>query len=180
MAFQRNSDWSLNKGSEDIVYSFLDGTSKRFRKIDGQVYEITENAITCKTTTMIPTNELSTEQFDEIKRWSDKNYQTEDRYEVHHSRGRVPLEQVENTIKASVEMIVDEEPEHEEYRTIENALRILEAMKLTETQRRRFEMYINGLSTYEIARIEGVDQKAVWFSIESIRNKRAKIFKKYF
>ncbi|MGM9601473.1 MAG: hypothetical protein ACI3W5_07815 [Faecousia sp.] len=174
MAFKRNSDWSLNKGSEDIVYSFLDGTSKRFRKIDGQVYVVTENAVTCKTTTMVPTNELSAEQFDKIKRWSDKNYQTEDRYEVHHSRGRVPLEQVENTIEASVEMFTDED-----ICTLENALRILKAAKLTATQRRRFDMYISGMTQDEIALAEGVGKKTVWDSL-SLTNKKIQKIRKNF
>ena len=40
MAFRTDSDWSLNKKTSDLVYSFSDGSSKVYRKIDNQIFEI--------------------------------------------------------------------------------------------------------------------------------------------
>ncbi len=174
MAFRRNSDWSLNKGTDDIVYSFLDGTTKRYRKIDGRIYEVTEGKIACKTTAIIPTDEITAEQFDELKRWSDENYQAEDRYEVHHSRGQVPLELVENTLEASSSL------EDESFHTLENALKILDDMGLTETQRRRFILHMQGLNTCEIAKLEGANQKTIWVSLREAEAKRKRALKKFF
>ncbi len=177
MAYRRNSDWSLNKGTDDIVYSFLDGTTKRFRKIDGRVYEVTESAITCKTTTMTPTDEISAKQFDELKRWSDENYQAEDRYEVHHSRGQVPLELVENTMEASAGFLLEEEKD-EDFRTLENALLILDALKLTDAQRRRFEMAVRGMTTREIAAAEECSQPCIVESLAAVEKKIKNYFLK--
>ncbi len=174
MAFRRNSDWSLNKGTNDIVYSFLDGTTKRFRKIDGRVYEVTEAKVSCKTTTMIPTDEITAEQFDELKRWSDENYQAEDRYEVHHSRGQVPLELIENTLEASTGL------NDENLFTVSKALEILEDMGLTETQRRRFILHMQGLNTCEIAKLEGANQKTIWVSLREAEAKRKRALKNFF
>lgn len=50
---------------------------------------------------------------------------------------------------------------------------------LTEVLRRRFLMFVNGLSTKKIAEIEGCCQNAVWESIELARKKVKEIFKTY-
>ncbi len=179
MAFRRNSDWSLNKGTDDIVYSFLDGTTKRFRKIDGRIYEVTEGKVSCKATVMRPTDEITAEQFDELKRWSDENYQAEDRYEVHHSRGQVPLELVENTIEAAAGFLLDEEKDTaEDFRTLENALHILAQLNLSPAQRRRFELYVSGLTMREIAAQEDAAHQSVFESLQAVEKKLQKYFLK--
>lgn len=48
--------------------------------------------------------------------------------------------------------------------------------QLTDTQRRRFVMLMAGLSTHEIARREGTNQKSVHESIEAARKKLKKMF----
>ncbi len=48
--------------------------------------------------------------------------------------------------------------------------------QLTDTQRRRFIMYASGLSTHEIARREGSNQKSVHESIEAARKKLKKFY----
>ena len=178
MAFRKNSDWSLNKGTEDIVYSFLDGTTKRYRKLDGCIYEIIETELSIHTTELVPSQDLTVEQFDEIKKWSDEDYQEADHYEVHHSRGQVPMELVENTISASIGLYP--EIKANDFRTVENALAILEAMKLTETQLRRFNLAMQGHSTRDIAKLEKTNQKSVWESLNAVEKKRQKIISKFF
>ncbi len=59
----------------------------------------------------------------------------------------------------------------------EDAARINTALdKLSETQKRRLLMLVDGLSVNEIARIEDVAPNAAWKSIESAKKK----FKKHF
>ena len=48
--------------------------------------------------------------------------------------------------------------------------------KLTPTQQRRLLLYASGMSSREIARQDGVDHKAVLFSIEAAKKKFKKIF----
>ena len=48
--------------------------------------------------------------------------------------------------------------------------------QLTDTQRRRFVMYASGLSTHEIARREGANQKSVHESIEAAKKKLQRFF----
>lgn len=56
----------------------------------------------------------------------------------------------------------------------EHCLRAL--AQLTDIQRRRFIMFASGLSTHEIARREGANQKSVHESIEAARKKLKKFF----
>ena len=168
MAYRRDSDWSLNKNTPDLVYRFLDGTTKRYRKINGQIYEVVLRGKQCIAVILVPEDEMSVAQFDELKSWSDDNYQRDDNSEVHNSRGQVDLEAVP----------FEKEEEPEEFRTLENALRIIAALNLTETQRRRFLMHVRGLTTREIAAIENVEQPAIVQSLTAVRKKKEKYFSK--
>lgn len=176
MAYRRDSDWSLNKNTPDLVYRFLDGTTKRYRKSNGQIYEVVLRGKQCIAVILVPEDEMSVAQFDELKHWSDDDYQRDDNSEVHNSRGQVNLEAVANTLAASVPFEKEEEPE--EFRTLENALRIVAALKLTETQRRRFLMHVRGLTTREIAAIENVEQPAIVQSLTAVKKKKEKYFSK--
>lgn len=67
-------------------------------------------------------------------------------------------------------------PETEMMKKIENQRIHNALMQLTETQRRRLLMFAEGYSIRDIARIENVDYKAAWKTIESAKNK----FKKFY
>lgn len=70
----------------------------------------------------------------------------------------------------------DETPESE-YLTRERNQRLYAAMdRLTSVQRRRLEMYADGMSFREIARLEGVDHKQIKKSVEQARKKIRNIF----
>jgi len=59
----------------------------------------------------------------------------------------------------------------------ESNARVAEALALlTEVQKRRFLMYAAGLSTHEIARREGSNQKSVHESVEAARKKLQKFY----
>lgn len=69
---------------------------------------------------------------------------------------------------ASPEVIMEEK--HEASR-IENAM-----SHLTETQRRRIQMYADGMSEREIAKAEGTSQKSIHECLEGARKKFLKYF----
>lgn len=75
-----------------------------------------------------------------------------------------------------LEYATDATPETE-METSERNKRLYNAMKtLTEVQRRRLLMLADGLSMREIARLEGVDHRAIRESIEAARKKFKKNF----
>lgn len=67
-------------------------------------------------------------------------------------------------------------PESLLLREEENALMEEALETLTETQRRRLMMAVNGLSTWKIAEIEHANQKTVLESLSQVRKKLSKIF----
>lgn len=59
----------------------------------------------------------------------------------------------------------------------EKADRVNKAMRhLTDIQRRRIQMYAEGMSEREIARVEGTNQKSIHESLEGARKKFRKFF----
>ena len=56
---------------------------------------------------------------------------------------------------------------------MENAQKVkkIAEQHLTKIQKRRFFMYLEGISTVKIAEIEGCNQNAVWKSIDQAKNK---------
>ena len=68
-------------------------------------------------------------------------------------------------------ILTDSEAEAESNARYAQALTLL-----TEVQRSRFLMYAAGLSTHEIARREGTNQKSVHESIEAARKKLKKFY----
>lgn len=67
MAFRTDSDWSLNKKNPDLVYSFSDGCSKVYRKIDNQIFEIVTTEKDGKSMRLVSDEEMTVEQFDFFK-----------------------------------------------------------------------------------------------------------------
>jgi len=72
---------------------------------------------------------------------------------------------------------VDERtPEYEFFKKLKNKRIETAFSALSETQRRRPLLYIDGVSVNEIARIEGINPNAAWKSIEGARKKFIKNF----
>ena len=65
----------------------------------------------------------------------------------------------------------------EEKKALETAIRLLESGKLTDVQKRRFCLhFFQGLSTRQIAKLEGVHQRAVWDSLMWAEKKLKKFY----
>jgi len=172
MPFKTDSDWAKNKKSPDIIYTFVDCQEVRYHKEDGHIYEITTINKKSRRTRRLPASEMSIKEFDALKKLSDDSFHDEDNLEVNAWRGRIPLEDVENTIAASREMYEKREP------NLDDALAIVEKLDLTSTQRRRFLLSIRGLTLEEIAAIEGAHISSVHESLAAVRHKRDHYFKK--
>ncbi len=174
MPYRTDSDWAKNKKSPDIVYTFVDCEEVRYHKENGHIYEITTTDKKTRRTRRLPVSEMSIEEFDALKKFSDENLHDEDIGEIYAYRGRVPMEDVENTIAASTTIEGEPAP-----KTLEDALLLIEALDLTADQRRRFLLACRGMTTYEIAEIEGVNHSSVVRSIQAARAKRDDYLKNF-
>lgn len=140
----KDSDYALNRYSQGIVYKFSDG-----------IVEITLEDY-------LRDNPNKTEaDFAELKALSDEIYYQQDRQEYRVSHRDVSISGMEDTLVASSPS-VDAEliQKDEERKALEAAVRLLESGKLTAVQKRRFCLhFFQGLSTRQIAKLEGINQK---------------------
>ena len=156
-----DSDYALNKYSDNIVYRFADS-----------IVEIT-------LTDYLTENPGMTEaDFYALKKHSDNIYHEQIQAENTQTYKNTPFDELNETalcLKLSPEdsfigeLEAQEEAERRE-RLIETACRALET--LTEIQRRRYLMYrVEGLSTWQIASSEGINQKSVHECLQAAEKK---------
>ena len=157
----KDSDYALNKFSQGIVYKFADG-----------IVEVTLEDY-------LRDNPDKTEaDFMELKALSDDIYYRQDRQEYRVSHLDVSMNGMEDTVADSAPA-VDEEPDQEDEgrKALAAARRLLESGKLTAVQKRRFMLhFFKGLSTRQIAKLEGVHQRAVWDSLMWAEKKLKKFY----
>ena len=185
MGFKKVTDYSINKRTEDIVYSYANGEIDRYVKeknADGEptgriiLIHISESGN--ETRRVLSKSEMTLEQFDRIKSFSDEEYRDEERADVCEWRNTVSqsgFEECGNGIFADSgedEFITGYGSEPvTDVRTIENAMKIIDAC-LTEKQKKRYIAYFAGKKSQErIAREEGVIQRTVGDSIELAKKK---------
>lgn len=193
MSFPIEPVWKLNITSEDIVYPFVDGMVRKYRKKtieliqeDGTtdsfsaVFEIDISAQGQRIERCLDNTEFSVAEFEMLKDFSDNGYREEVRSFVRNTRRVVArVEDLENSPAIAVNVESDETDDVEgNYRTIEAAYQILDQMKLTATQRRRFFLQIKGLSERQIAKQEGVSAMSVCESLKGVEKKKNKYFQK--
>ena len=157
----KDSDYALNLYSQGIVYKFADG-----------IVEITLEDY------LRDNPDKTEEDFTELKALSDEIYYQQDRQEYRVSHRNVSISGMEDTLVASA-LSVDAEliQKAEEKKALEAAIRLLESGKLTAIQKRRFYLhFFHGLSTRQIAKLEGVNQKTVWESLMWAEKKLKKIY----
>lgn len=150
------SDYALNKRSASIVYQFATGLVE----ITLEDY-IRENP------------DKTEEDFLALKAISDEIYADQERA-LHTGTYRdVPLDGCRGVSVPSAEKDVIHALTLVELEKIQVQLEyFLDTGPLTDVQRRRFRLYcIQGLSTRQIARAEGVVQKSVWKSLQYCQKK---------
>ena len=198
MAYPIDPEWRLNITTEDIVYPFVDCTKTVYRKKTIElkatsgitttvtaISEIKHQKNGSKTERTLSDAEFSVEQFEAMKEWSDAEYKKQVRSYVQANRKSVArVDDLEDCPSiAFYEKFAGDEDETDEddYRTVENALWILDAMKLTDVQKRRFmAKHIDGMSLREIAEKEQAHFMAVQESLQAAEKKRKKIISKNF
>ena len=148
-----NNDYAVNRYATGIVYRCATGT------------------ITVTLDDYLRENPGKTQaDFAELKALSDAMYKEEDRAITRQGRKTTVLEEVDATpIRA-------DSPEDTLIRAEDTALRQqwarIALAKMTEVQRRRYLLHVaKGLSTWDIAQMEGVNQSKVFKSIQAAKKK---------
>ena len=158
----KESDYALNKYSQGIVYKFADGT-----------VEVTLEDY-------LRDNPNGTEaDFAKLKAWSDGVYHEQAVQEQRTCRRNISIDQVPEVEFAVVpdfsQNLMGEADEGK--KALNAANKLLHSGMLTEVQQRRFMLhYFKGLSTRQIAMLEGVRQQTVWESLMWAGKKLRKLF----
>lgn len=160
----KDSDYALNKYSEGIVYKFVD-----------RIVEITREDY-------LRENPDKTEaDFLELKAISDEIYHEQANEENRTKRFDISLYMLNETELISVPAIdielMEQEEKKEGEKVLKAAKKLLSGKMLTAVQKRRFLLYFfQGCSTREIAKKEGVCQRAVWDSLNMSMKKLKKCY----
>ncbi len=184
MAFDRQSDYALNKKTEDIVYAYSNGESDVYTKEKdpsgnptGRIILRHRNANGGETSRVLRDDEMSEEQFDVLKAFSDEDLHRTDKSDVREYRNTVSLDSIEDRIGIEDR---DDKPEERTVPayTMSDAMAVMDGC-LTPTQKRRMIMYYyNGMSMDKIAAEEGVRRHPVWKSIRAADAKVRKYLEK--
>ena len=157
----RDSDYAINKYSKSIVYRFAD-----------KIVEVTLSDY------LAENPEKTEKDFEELKALSDEMYLEQVRNENAQTKKNVSVNTLEET-EACCTSPLDEQyidTQNRKY-AIQAARDLLELDLLTDIQKRRFILYFfKGLTTRQIAHIEGTVQNAVWKSINAAEKKLKKLF----
>ena len=161
----RDSDYTVNKNADGIVYAFAD-----------QTVEVTLEDYLLEN----PGNTAA--DFAELKALSDADYYETDRSDYRQtwknmSFDRLTEKELDALCTPSAEQSVIEQGADEAVYTEMRSSAARALAKLTEIQRRRYLMYhAHGMTSREIAEIECVDHKAILNSIWAAEKKIKKFF----
>ncbi len=157
----KDSDYALNRYSQGIVYKFADG-----------IVEVTLEDY------LRDNPDQTEDDFAQLKALSDEIYYLQDRQEQRTSRYDVSLSGMEEAAVAPAPPIdIELIRKSEETKVLEAARQLLDSGRLTPVQQRRFLLhFFQGLSTRQIAKLEGVNQKTVWESLMWAEKKLKKIY----
>ena len=156
--FNRKSSYALNKKDANAIV-YMDANENIIR--------LTRDDFT------------SEEEFQKWKSWSDKNYHTEDNWDVVEGKHNMSIDDLSEAALAipAIDVVMDRQYEKSERRRWAAAKVSQIRDKLTETQFRRLWMYlVDGMTVDEIGEKEGVSHQAISLSITTTIKK----IKKYF
>lgn len=158
------SDYALNKKSASIVYQFATGLA-----------EVTLEDY-------IRENPGKTEaDFLALKAISDELYARQERAQHSSTYRDISLSACKEARVPSAEEVLERALTLQELEKLQARLeRFLDSGLLTATQRRRFYLYcIQGLSTRQIARADGVSQCSVWECLHACEKKFKNFLRKH-
>ena len=129
---------------------------------------------------IISDSEMKLSDFDTMKEFLTEETRNDFNADWNVTKLNVDIDKLENTDLLSVQSVEDDYIERidaavEDYRTLDNAMKVLDSC-LTKIQKKRYIMSrAKGLSTREIAEKEGVSQRTVQDSLE-LAERKIKIF----
>ena len=189
MDYQNAEFYKLNKNNPDLVYNFADEliTYRKetdengnlqiveYRKKDGRKGKKTSRRV-------VPSHEMSIEDFDA---WKERLTEEALEYRRHDdltTRENVSIENLLETDLVCEESVEDEYVRWEEERqALPKDYKVMNELldALTPVQKRRYyKAKALGMSTYDIAKEEGCEQKSVWESISAAEKRLQKELKK--
>ena len=189
MGFKAASDYSINKRTEDIVYVYANGESDRYikekdaaGKPTGRILLKHRSSNGIETIRVLSESEMTVEQFDQVKAFSDANYHEIDKGDIRYQKYTVPLNAASDSVMLDFQDSAEDEffkaqetDEADDPRTTENALDILDAC-MTKKQKKRFiAYYYEGKTQDEIAAEEGTLRTAIEASLE-LAKKNLRLF----
>ncbi len=159
----KKSNYGINKNRKGIVYQYADGSS----------FEITLEKISATDPN------FTQEDFDKLKEFSDELYHNEEKGDCLYGKWvKTALDDNKDSDWLATEALEDEIFDKLNEKEIFDKIYDVIYNNLTETQKRRMMLFaFKGLSTREIAVIEGTSQKSVWESINTAQNKIKKVLK---
>ena len=161
----------LQKDHDTIAYAHNEEIVLIKRVVDDDVVHLTEVTLNPENGSkiserIVSDSEMKLTDFDTMKEFLSEETRNDFNADWNVTKLNVDIDKLENTDLLSVQSVEDDYVEHqdtavEDYRTLENAMSILDAA-LNEKQKRWFLMaHHEGLSDREIARREGVAHTTV-------------------
>ena len=171
----------LQKDPDTIAYAHNEEIVLIKRVVDDDNVHLTEVTLNPENGSKIsersiPDSEMKLSDFDTMKEFLTEETRQEFNADWNVTKLNVDIDKLENTDLLSVQSVEDDyiellDAEVEDYRTLENAMKVLDSC-LTKIQKKRYILSrAKGLSTREIAEKEGVSQRTVQDSLELAERK---------
>ena len=160
----KKSDYAKNKFSKGIVYTFVDGSE----------IEISFSSILKENPNM------TQEKFEELKRISDEIFKIDEQgNDVYSKHVKTTYEEIDGGSWLATNSFEDEYfAAKDDMQKVIRLIKFIDS-ELTETQKRRLKLFMNGMSGVNIAKLEGKSQHVVWKSINQAQNKIIKFLEKF-
>ena len=175
----------LQKDPDTIAYAHNEEIVLIKRVVDDDGVYLTEVTLDTETGSkiserIISDSEMKLSDFETMKQLLTEETRQEFNADWSATRLNIDIYKLENTDLLSVQSVEDDyierlDAEVEDYRTLDNAMKVLDSC-LTKIQKKRYILSrAKGLSTREIAEKEGVSQRTVQDSLE-LAERKIKIF----
>ncbi|MFQ9149649.1 MAG: sigma factor-like helix-turn-helix DNA-binding protein [Eubacteriales bacterium] len=175
----------LQKDPDTIAYAHNEEIVLIKRVVDDDSVHLTEVTLNPENGSkiserIVSDSEMKLTDFDTMKEFLTEETRNDFNADWNVTKLNVDIDKLENTDLLSVQSVEDDyiellDAEVEDYRTLENAMKVLDSC-LTKIQKKRYILSrAKGLSTREIAEKEGVSQRTVQDSLE-LAERKIKIF----
>ena len=175
----------LQKDHDTIAYAHNEEIVLIKRVVDDDGVHLTEVTLNPENGSkiserIVSDSEMKLTDFDTMKEFLTEETRNDFNADWNVTKLNVDIDKLENTDLLSVQSVEDDyiellDAEVEDYRTLENAMKVLDSC-LTKIQKKRYILSrAKGLSTREIAEKEGVSQRTVQDSLE-LAERKIKIF----